>query len=162
MSKYRFDNRTEDEFKADIKHCSKVERQLMQRYVDWLNARNDGVYTFEDHGIDNTGEYIKNTKKVSCQADFILYKDGGRPRKIEIKHCNPYRDVFHLKFNHVAHCLVTDTCIVNWMGVATDHPQFCIITPSQLEASIKKKYTVIFWSKECYRFNNEEFEWVTP
>lgn len=161
MSKYRFDNRTEDEFKADIKHCSKVEQDLMARYVNYLNSLGEGVYTYENNGIDNTGEFIPNDRKVSSEPDFLLKRDGGKPHKVEIKHCNPDRPVFHLKYNHVVSCLMKKATIVNWMGLETDHPKFCVITPEQLEESIKTKKTVVFWAKECYRFNCEEFEWIT-
>lgn len=160
MKNYRFDSRSEAEFKEDIKHCSKVEQELMQKYVDYLNLSGDGVYTFANNGVDNSGEYIKDNKKVSSEPDFILYKDGGRPYKMEVKHCNPERDVFHLKVNHVTSCIMKKAYIINWMGVATFHPRFCLISPLDLEESIKKKLPVVFWGKQCYKFNCDEFEWV--
>ena len=160
MSKYRRDARTEDEFKQDIKHCSLVEQKLMQKYVDYLNTLGTDKYTFENNGVDNTGEFIANDKHVSSEPDFILHKNGGRPIKVEIKHCNPHRYVFHLKVNHVTSCIMKKAYIINWMGIATTTPKFCVISPEQLEKSIQKKQPVVFWHKQCYKFNCEEFDWI--
>jgi hypothetical protein len=159
MSKYRFDNRSPEEFKKHIKECTKLERELMEKYVKWLNSSNKGNYTFIDNGVDNTGEFIVNDKHLSSKADFILYKNNGRPRKIEIKHCKPECTRFHIKLSHIYRCIKEDVCIVNWMGVGGKNPRFCVLTPKILEESLKRD-TVQMWQKETIRFYCSEFDWT--
>lgn len=160
MSKYRFDVRSEDEFKKHIKACTLLEKELMQKYVNWLNKTNpDHVYSFKDNGIDNTGEFIKSDKKLSAEADFLLYKNNKRPRKIEVKHCKPECTRFHIKLSHIYKCIADDICIVNWMGVGGKTPRFCILTPKILEESLKRP-VVMMWQKETIRFYCTEFDWI--
>jgi hypothetical protein len=132
----------------------------MLRYVNWLNIKNpDDVYSFEDNGIDNTGEFIANDKHLSSKPDFLLFKNGKRPRKIEVKHCKPECTRFHIKLSHVYRCIEEDVCIVNWMGVGGKNPRFCILTPKILSESLKRP-VVRMWQKDAIRFNCDEFDWV--
>lgn len=160
---YRFDKRTEEEFKNDIENCTKLETVLMGRYVDYLNSRTDKTvdYTFIHNGVDNTGEFIKDDKEVHCGADFILRAPGKLDKPIEIKHCKPKRSAFHLKINHIQQCVKNNVCIINWMGVETDNPQFCILLPSDLEQSLLTGKQVLFWQKKCIKFNCKDHTWYS-
>ena len=138
----------------------------MQRYVDWLNTKGKAVYTFEDKGVDNSGRYIADDAKVTCDPDFILFKNGKYKGFIEIKHCNPDLPQFHLKVPHVERCIKDDICIVNWMGVGTNAPRFCILTPAMLSELLAAGPVVKFkpWGyKPCLRVmcNNEKIKWQT-
>lgn len=160
---YRFDKRTQEEFIQDIEKSSKVEHQLMEKYVNWLNIKYPGEYSFIDNGIDNTGKFILNSKDVTLEADFILkHKNQNKPdRKIEIKHCNPDRSSFHLKIPHIEHCVNDDVCIVNWMGVETENPRFCILTPKDLKLLLINGERKQFWHKPCIRCKCNDFEWYS-
>jgi hypothetical protein len=157
---YRFDNRTKEEFQQDIERSTKIERELMTIYVKWLNESGKAKYTFKDLGIDNSGKFIEDDKAVTCESDFILYKNGTRPRRIEIKHCVPQRSCFHLKENHLRYCVEKDVCIVNFMGIGTATPSFCVLTPAQLEKELKDGEKKKFWSKPCRRLYNSKYKWI--
>ena len=160
MKNYRFDTRSEEEFKKHIKECTEFEQILMRAYVKWLNDTKGGdQYTFENHGVDNSGEFIEEDKAVTAQPDFVLLKNGKSPRKIEIKHCKPARTRFHLKLNHVKHCIKANVCVVNWMATDTEDPKFCILTPAVLTEALASKTPVKMWNKNCLRFENKECEW---
>ena len=159
---YRFDNRTEDEFKRDIEECSKFETILMTMYVSWLNSRPlDRKYTFRHTGVDNEGKYIANDKEISAKADFLLVCDDGTEHRIEIKHCKPERNRFHLKVPHVERCVTDDVCIVNFMATDTPERRFCILTPQLLSKSLVENIRVMMWSKDCIRYNNSDYTWIS-
>ena len=132
---YRFDKRSPQKFKSDIKTCTLIERKLMQVYVDWLNAgggEHAGKYTFHDNGVDNSGEFIADNSKIHCGADFILKTAGGKDKKIEIKFCRKDLPEFHLKSKQIDRYIENDVCIINFMSVEANNPRFCIITPQTL------------------------------
>lgn len=159
----RRDFRTKHKFAKDIKECTLIENKLMSKYVDWLNTNSKipTPYYFEDHGIDNSGAYISDNKKVDTRADFLL-KNLGRPsRKIEIKFCRKDMDVFHLKVSQIRKYIEADVCIVNFMGIDGPNPRFCILTPKMLKEALETGEKVFFkaWGKDCIRFTNDTLKW---
>lgn len=158
MSKYRQDKRSLDQFKKDIKSSHVTERRLMQAYVNWLNSRQDKQpYDWKDNGVDNSGEYIEDPKKVKSTADFVLIREGQKPRTIEIKNSKKNNKDFHLKQNHINRALKEDICFINFMGTETDTPSFCILTPQMMAEAIKDRQRVFFWDKWCFKFLTSEF-----
>ena len=157
---YRFDSRSEQQFKEDIRVSSVKETVLMQLYVRWLNQKYpDRKYTYAHNGINNNGDYIPNNSDIDSSADFLLVSPKNSPRKIEIKHCNPERPRFHIKINHINRCIKEDVCIVNWMGVDTDNPKFCILTPAILKEALETGYRTKMWQKPVIRFFCKDYEW---
>lgn len=160
---YRKDGRTLEQFKEDIKACTKTERDLMNLYLEYLNKSvTDGnYYYYLDNGVDNTGEFIEDNKKITSEADFLLCKIGKPNRKIEIKFCKPDRPVFHLKISHMKRCIKEDVCVVNWMSVDNiSARRFCILTPKKLEHFLNNGYHTKMWFKPCVRIKNAEIEWI--
>lgn len=161
MSIYRRDSRSVDQFKKDIKECSHLERELMILYVTFLNEKaGEALYSFEDHGVDNSGEFIEDNSKITCKADFVLKTKGKRDKKIDIKFCRESHSRFHLKVNQLKKYLAEDVCIVNWMGIDTPDRAFCIITPKQIEQLLATEKPVRMWYKECLRLNCKDFKWI--
>lgn len=156
---YRFDNRSKDQFIKDIKECSIFEKELMQLYVDWLN-KSKPIYTYSDHGVDNTGEFIEKDGDVNSKADYVLHTEGKRDRRIEVKHCKPERNVFHLKTSHVKRCIKDDVCIINWMNTDGPNRRFCILTPKVLAEKLESGPHVKMWSKPVIRFFNKDYTWI--
>lgn len=157
---YRKDRRSVEQFAKDIKESSLIERELMTLYVNWLNAKAGGSqYTFEDFGCDNSGELIKEEGKVNTKADFLLRKNGIRPRRIEIKYCKRDLPVFHLKISQLVSYTKNDVCIVNWMGIDTPNRRFCIITPTQIQDLLDNGKRFNFWQKPCIQIKTEDCTW---
>lgn len=159
----RQDNRTTDQFKQDIKNCTMLERKLMQAYVDWLNTKVPGEdkYTFTDNGVDNTGEYIADPKKVTLDADFLLRRSGRPAYKIDIKFCRTENRYFHLKIGQLENYIQNNVAIVNFMDVDGPNPRFCILKPTDLAEWLEHGPKVKFWSKPCIRFkvSSEHLHW---
>lgn len=158
---YRKDNRTLSQFKKDIKESSLTERKLMNLYLDFLNSKvtDNNYYYYLDNGIDNSGEFISNDKKVTSDPDFLLCRQGNPNHKIEIKFCKPDTDRFHLKLGHIKRCIKEDVCIINWMGIETENRRFCILTPKELKYWLKNGYHTSMWSKPCIRIMNSKVTW---
>lgn len=156
---YRFDKRSPEEFAKAIKDCTLIERKLMEVYVNWLNSTKGEAYTFSDHGVDNSGEFIKDDNKVNTKADFLLHTKGKRDKKIEIKFCRPQLTRFHLKVKQVEKYIKEDVCIVNFMGIESEEPRFCILTPKVLEEALKNNKRVNMWGKLTIRFNCVDCKW---
>jgi hypothetical protein len=131
--RYRQDWRTTEQFQSDIKDSTKLERKLMAAYVTWLNSRirDENKYSFDDYSAGNDGEFIEDGK-VTCDADFLLRRSGRPAYKIDIKFCKPNKDCFHLKVNQLESYIQNNVAIVNFMGVNTDNPRFCILKPDEL------------------------------
>lgn len=159
----RYDVRTKEQFKDDIKKATATEAVLMAVYVDWLNTNLDAdKYTFSDHGIDNTGEFIEDGKKVTHDADFILQRKGKRNKKIDIKFCREERTCSHLKVSQLDSYVQDDVCIVNFMGLNGTNPRFCIIPPKDIVEWLRVGERVKFfpWGGQlCIKLPNEEMTW---
>jgi len=162
---YRKDNRTTEQFAADIKECTSIESFLMKLYVKWLNenkVRNNIPYTHIDNGINNTGDLIREDNDVDTRADFVLKREGRPDRLIDIKFCRKDYNRFHLKINQIKSYIKNDVCIINFMGIMSPNRRFCIIPPMALQEHLNKKEIILFepWGyKEVLRFLENEFEW---
>lgn len=155
---YRLDSRTKEQFTADIKAATLQEKELIKLYVGWLNASGKGEYSFTDHGVDNTGEYLE-PGTAHAAADFILHKKGGRDKKIEIKFCRPERPEFNFKVAQLEKYVREDVCIINFMGVETQNRRFCIFTPASLKEALASGERKRMWHKDCIRFKTNQQKW---
>jgi len=157
---YRKDNRTKNQFADDIIECTKIERELMNIYVDDLNKRKGAyIYTFVDNGIDNSGKLIENDKEITTSADFKLKKIKGRDRLIEIKFCRKDLNVFHLKTSQLKSYIRQDCCVVMFMGIDTENIRYTILKPSDMEAVLLGYKDVFFWGKKQKRLPIKDFNW---
>lgn len=156
---YRFDKRTEQEFVNDIAEATSIEKGLMELYVDDLNRRQGNLYSYSNHGVDNSGNYIPDIKHVNSKADFILHKRGSRDRLIEIKFSKPTTSTFHLKVSQLESYIKQDCCIVMFMGVDSENCSYTILLPKNyrnyIDAGEKKR----MWGKDCIRFKVKDFTW---
>lgn len=158
---YRLDSRTKEQFAADIKAATAQEQELMKFYVEWLNASGKGEYSFTDHGVDNSGEYLE-PGKAHAAADFILHKKGGRDKKIEIKFSRTASNSnFHLKVAQMERYIREDVCVINFMGVAPPDCKFCILTPASLKEALVSGERKRFWHKDCIRFKTNQQKWYS-
>lgn len=157
---YRLDSRTKEQFVADIKSATLQEKELMKLYVGWLNASGKGEYSFTDHGVDNTGEYLE-PGKAHAGADFILHKKGGRDKKIEIKFARNEIYTFNFKVAQLERYVREDVCIINFMGVETTNRRFCIFTPAALKEALASGERKRMWYKDCVRFKTSQQKWYS-
>lgn len=158
---FRYDKRSETQFAKDIKEATRIERKLMESYIDWLNRKKDASYAFIDNGIDNSGAFIASSKKVTCDADFLLTHAGKRDKKIDIKFCREEKDKFHLKQYQVNRYVENDVCVVNFMGIETKNSRFCILPPKELMFWLENAEKVLMWNKLSLRIptDSERLKW---
>jgi len=80
----RFDNRTIEQFKKDIKFGTMIENLWMKHSFDSIKKSNiyPDTVSYKENGIDNSGEY---QKKSNGNADFII--TGNKDHLLEIKWC---------------------------------------------------------------------------
>lgn len=79
---YRRDTRTEEQFKQDIKKRTVKERFLARLIADELTFRGHTV-TLENHGIDNTGQFIEG--KTTCDPDYEITIDLDKTILADVK-----------------------------------------------------------------------------
>lgn len=164
MKSYRYDNRSESEFARHISECHKIERTLMKYYVNYLNRnkRKDTKYSFKDNGCDNTGNLIKNDKKVTTDADFLLLREGMPDRKIDIKFSKKDGTAFHLKVNQLKQYIKNDVCIICFCDAHGPNTRFCIITPAMQRQMLNAGKFIKFpqWgNKLVVKCLNSEHDW---
>src|SRR5205085_10477008 len=111
-----------------------------------------------DNGIDNTGEYIEDSREISSNADFIV---NGRP--LEIKHVKNKLFKFRLKMNPIDSYINQKARILLVLGWETDSPEFTILNLEQIQhiAKYGKKVISGDWEGKptvyCYR---NSFRWA--
>ena len=67
----RRDHRSESVFKLALKKWTKDEKAIMEIYAA-QEGRAGRSCTYENHGMDNTGELVTDSAQVSCAPDFRL------------------------------------------------------------------------------------------
>ncbi len=155
---YRFDKRSKDKFKQDIKEASKTERDILELWLDILQK--DGLTrpTYENLAAGRGGEFLKDAD-VDSTADFIVEGHG----KIEVKFCNPFlKTRFHLKVGQLKSYIKQAATILIVNGWETDKPEFTLIK-SDMMTKIVDTCEIVNWGgmggKKCYRVPTELFVW---
>lgn len=157
MSK-RYDNRTEEEFKADIAYKTLVERKLFLQWID-LQEKETGIRPeFRDTGCGKHGEYIED-HEVSTDADFEVDGVG----LVEVKFARPMlkRD-FHLKVGQTKSYIEQGAMVLMVIGADEDVPKFTVLRPEALQ-EIADTCPIVKWVgfgfKPSYRVEINKFVW---
>lgn len=155
---YRFDKRSKDKFKKDIKEASKTEEEILKLWIDLLQK--DGLtrpsYTNLAHG--RGGEFLADGD-VDSTADFEVEGHG----RVEVKFCNPFlKTRFHLKVGQLKSYIKQGCKILIVNGWETDKPVFTIISTDMME-KIVATCEITLWAgfgqKPAYRVPTELFIW---
>lgn len=156
--KHRFDVRSKDEFRKEIKESTATEQILFERWLTWceLNKGARPKYTVTGCGAD--GEFLESSK-VTTAADYRV--EGLGP--VEVKFAKPVlkRD-FHLKATQTESYLKQGAYILMFNGSSDPSTTFTLITPNMLE-NIVRKCKVIPWigfgGKPSYKISINKFIW---
>lgn len=155
---YRKDNRDQKTFEADIKEGASIERKLIKLYIDDLNERKGGGYSYIDNGCDNSGEFLEDCK-VTTDADFIIIK-GKTKYKGEIKFSRPNVNAFHIKEHQLKSYIKQNCCIIMFNAVDDDENiAYTIMYPKDFQGYIDNGEKKRFWGKDCIRFKTGNFQW---
>ena len=155
---YRFDRRTQKQFEKDIKEGHKIERMLLDRWLDCVEKTKGKRPMVEFTGCGEDGEYLERNQ-VNDNADF--YVDGYG--LVEIKFSKPLlTENFHLKISQVESYIRQDANILMVIGTETDTPKYVLITTDNL-VFIKGSCKIVrfygFGGKESYRIGVSQFAW---
>jgi hypothetical protein len=150
------DNRSKEQFAEDIQKSSRVEREIIDRFVEQYKRENDVILLVQDSGCDNSGKFLTGSK-VTTKADFII---SGIP--VEVKFNNQKLKKFHLKTYHLESYIQQGAWILWVNGYETKTPEFTFFKPEDL-VWVRDCCPVVHffpWSKECYQIESKEFKWM--
>lgn len=156
MNQYRFDKRSEAEFKKDIKLSSRIELDIVTRMC-YIKFKETGVWPkLVATGCGFSGEFIKNNKQVSSFPDYSI-----DDQYYEITRSNSYCPRFyHQKLKKVDNIIKNGWNIVFCNGYFPLKPSsFCVCDAPILEkltAMSLEKYGIAkqpFTLKPCYRYD---------
>lgn len=159
----RMDNRSPEQFAKEIKERTAQERLLMLKYVDSLNTKGKGLYTFRDHGVDNSGDFIEKESDVTCAADFLLLTPEHMEHKIEIKFSLPNHLKFHLKIAQIKRYIEDDVCIIMFMNAFGKNERYCILTPAELQVYHDTLEHIRYFpwgNKLCICIMTDNIKWI--
>ena len=155
---YRFDGRSKDKFKKDIKEASKTEEEILNLWLDII--KKDGLTkpSYTNLARGRNGGFLEDDK-VDSTADFDVEGHG----RVEVKFCNPFlKTRFHLKVGQLKSYIKQGCKILIVNGWETDKPVFTIISLKMME-KIVATCEVTFWEgfgkKEAYRVPTDMFVW---
>jgi hypothetical protein len=155
---YRYDERSEKQFKQDIKSHTMEERALFLLWLDLLERETGERPNFEDTGCGKSGDFLED-KDVNTDPDFKVDGFG----EVEVKFARPMLErVFHLKSNQVKQYHKRGATILMVNGAGEDVPTFTMLKPDALEA-IMEECPVVNWKgfgwKPAYRIPVDRFIW---
>lgn len=156
--KYRYDNRSEDQFKKDIKSRTQEERALFILWLDLVERISGSRPKYTDTGCGQTGELLTD-KEVSMDPDFNVEGYG----KVEVKFSKPLLDkFFHLKASQVKSYLRENATILMINGARDSVPQYTMLKSAALKEIIDT-CKIIPWqgfgSKMSYKIPVDKFIW---
>lgn len=165
MGNYRFDSRTKDEFKSEIKRNSFNEAVIALRLGCWIFNKTTEWPDITPTGTDYTGDFIESTKKVNISPDFTIGNDT-----VEITRSDMIlKKTFHQKSPKVINCIKNGGILVYVNGFCVENePDFLWLDRNALERFTSKaleKYDTVAhpyangggMGKEAYRYDIEWF-----
>lgn len=155
---YRFDNRSKDQFKEDIKKHTMTERALFLLWLDLVEKETGERPEFTDTGCGKGGDFLDD-KAVSTDPDFDVVGYG----KMEVKFAKPVlTKSFHLKSNQVKSYIEKGASILMVNGSDQDVPTFTILKPKALK-TIMEECPIVSWAgfgfKQAYKIPVKKFIW---
>lgn len=155
---YRYDNRSEDQFKRDIKSRTKEERTLFMLWLDLIEKSTGKRPGYSDTGCGQSGELLKDSE-VSLDPDFHVEGYG----KVEVKFSKPLlKKFFHLKASQVRSYQKEGATILMINGSDMPIPDFTMLKPAALQEIIDS-CKVIPWTgfggKPSYKIPVDKFIW---
>lgn len=150
--RYRFDNRSKEQFAAEIKAGNRIERKLLER---WLTTIGNPAY--KDNGCGNDGEYL-DFDDVNTEPDFNVEGVGF----VEVKFCRPVPENFHLKISQIKRYIEQGAQLLMVLGAGKEYPKYHLISVDDLDFLLKACDHVVcrqFGNKKAIRVPTEWIQW---
>lgn len=132
---YRFDSRSEEQFRSDIKSAHLKEMYIAIRLCLHEHHKTGVWPIIKPNGSDFSGEFIKEDRKITSKQDFWI---GDKLVEITRADTECSR-VFHQKINKVAKCIKDKSEIVFVNGYDKfKQPKYIRLDSDQLEFFTQK------------------------
>jgi hypothetical protein len=150
--KYRFDDRTEDQFKREIKAGNYIERSLFKRWLATI-----GNPPHRETGCGMNGEFLE-FDKVSTEPDFFVEGIGA----VEVKFCRPVPQEFHLKISQIEQYIQQNAQLLMVLGAGLENPKYTLISVDDLKFLLAACDHVVcrqFGNKKAIRVPADWIQW---
>ena len=150
--KYRFDNRSKEQFVKEIRDGNRIERMLLER---WLKTIGDPAY--RDTGCDNDGEFLE-IEDVNADPDFDVDGVGS----VEVKFCRPIPAEFHLKISQVQQYVERGAQLLMVLGAGKQNPKYSLISVDDQQFLLDACDHVIcrqFGNKKAIKVPSDWIQW---
>ena len=161
---FRRDNRTEEEFKQDIKRRTKKEKFLVNIFQQTMTNLGHHCYVL-DHAENNDGEFIATS---DCKADYII-EINGNANLYDIK-CSPVENKWTFKVYQLQKYLENKVSIIIFYGtgyidkdpesINYETAKYGIIHYKKIEDLLKYRHykDKCFGGKSCVQIRKKDFE----
>lgn len=136
--RFRRDNRSEEQFKKDIKEHTIRERMLLEIWMKEMSALGVSV-SYVDNGVDNSGEFVEES---NVNPDYCLTINGVT-RLTEIKQ-NPFHHRNSFKVYDLETYIKLDADILLFYGLGKniqkglpDTARWAIISPESMKKMLE-------------------------
>lgn len=164
VNKYKMDDRTEEEFIADMVHGLQNEVFAINRFKEILNKSNVENPEIVHVGSDIEGKICYDEGEIAnidLFPDYLLkYKEDRKIRFkfVEVKICNPHSDYAYFKVKQLNQYKELGSVLILFvMGWETKYPLFILVSPdSILQLGIKPE---MIYGKETIKVHVTDFDW---
>ena len=160
MSSYRMDGRSEDEFIRDIQKGNERERLAMCLFEKYLRRELSFDGTIVENGVDMSGEFIQDDKKVTAEADYLV---NGLP--LEVKTSKNHTTRIYLKVSQVDSYIKQGASLLYVNGIDEIQPAFTFFSLEDLkeikENGPKLRPGRANGGKLSYLLHAEDYYWST-
>lgn len=166
--RFRRDNRSEEQFKKDIKEHTLREKKLLELWIKEMASLGISV-SYENNGVDNSGEFVEES---NVNPDYKLTVNG-LTRLTEIKQ-NPYDHRNSFKVYDLQTYIKQDADILLFYGLGktyqlTEKARWAIIKPEAMTRMLElprtkgdaawgyKEIVVVWFNRFDEFFQSKEF-----
>lgn len=165
VNKYKFDNRTKEEFIADMEKGLKAEVDSINTFRKIINNSTVENPEIVFVGSDEEGKvsYDRDNEvaNVDLFPDYLLkYKDDRRIRAnfIEVKVCNPHSEECFFKVKQLKQYEELEKVLILFvMGYNTSSPKFVLVKPEDI-LNLGIEPTKIY-GKSTIKVSTSYFNW---
>jgi hypothetical protein len=163
VENYRMDSRTKEQFIQDIKVGNERERLAVTLFKNYLRREFGFTGDIKENGVDMTGDFIEDDKKVTTGADYVV---GVAELPMEVKTSTGHNVDIYLKVKQIDAYIRQGASILYVNGIERDIPAFTFWTVEDLKEMRRTLEKVtppnnINGGKLSYKIDALKYEWST-
>jgi hypothetical protein len=160
---YRMDNRTKEQFIADIQKGNERERLAVCLFKNFLRREFGFTGDIVENGVDMSGDFIEDERKVNTGADYVV---GVNKLPLEVKTSTGHNTTIYLKVKQIDSYIRQGASILYVNGIERENPAFTFWTVEDLK-EIKRSCEQVIptnnvnGGKLSYKINALHYGWST-